>query len=89
VAGFLVGMDDIFSRSCERCPPLDELHCATHTGNRGVAYVAVVLLYRFYNGADADDTAFAYLRQVEGEGQGPRMIINLQSEYFWTCGVNL
>jgi hypothetical protein len=29
--------------------------------------VAVVVLYRFYSGADADDTAFAYMKQVEGE----------------------
>jgi hypothetical protein len=43
-------------------PPLDELHCAAQAGHRGAAYVAVVVLYRFYSGADADDTAFVYMK---------------------------
>jgi hypothetical protein len=32
--------------------------------------VAAVVLYRFYNGVDADDTACAYMKQVEGEALG-------------------
>jgi hypothetical protein len=89
VAGFVTRMDDIFVRNHGRHPPLDKVHRATHAGNRGAAYVATVLLYRFYSRADADATAFAYMRQVEGEAQGPWMMINLQSEYFWTRVVNL
>jgi hypothetical protein len=89
VAGFLTGMDDIFGKNRGWCPPLDELHHAAHAGNRGASYVSVVLLYRFYSGADTDATTFAYMRHVEGEAQGPQMIINLQSEYFRTRTINL
>jgi hypothetical protein len=54
--------------------------------------VAAVVLYRFYSRADADGTAFAYMKQVEGEapGQWRRwMLNNVHSLYFWTRGVNL
>jgi hypothetical protein len=54
--------------------------------------VADVVLYRFYSGTDADDTAFAYMKLVEGEAPGQwrrRMLNNVHSLYFRTCGVNL
>jgi hypothetical protein len=91
-ASFLAGIDNIFGRNRGPCPPLDELHRAAQDGHRGTAYVAVVVLYRFYSGADADDTAFAYMKQVEGEapGQWRRwMLNNVHSLYFQTRGVNL
>jgi hypothetical protein len=56
-AGFLAGIDDIFGRNRGPRPPLDELHRATHAGQNGAAYVAAIVLYRFYSGADADGTA--------------------------------
>jgi hypothetical protein len=68
--GFLAGIDDIFGRNHGPCPPLDELHRVAQAGHRGAAYVAVVVLYRFYSGAYADGTAFAYMKQVEGEAPG-------------------
>jgi hypothetical protein len=54
--------------------------------------VAAVVLYRFYSGADADGTAFVYMKQVEGEAPGQwhrRMLNKVHSLYFLTCGVNL
>jgi hypothetical protein len=91
-AGFLAGIDDIFGRNRGLRPPLDELHCTAQAGHRGAAYVAAVVLYRFYSGADADGTAFAYMKQVEGEapGQWRRwMLNNVHSLYLRTHGVNL
>jgi hypothetical protein len=91
-ASFLAGIDDIFGRNHCPCPPLDKLHRAAQAGHRGAAYVAAVVLYRFYNGVDADGTAFAYMKQVEGEapGQWHRwMLNNVHSLYFRTRGVNL
>jgi hypothetical protein len=85
-------MDDIFGRNHDPRPPLDELHRASQAGHKVAAYVAVVVLYRFYSGDDADDTAFAYMKQVEGEALGQwhrRMLNNMHSLYFRTCGVNL
>jgi hypothetical protein len=70
VSSVLAGMDDIFGKNRGQHPPLNELHRAAHTGNRGAAYVVAVLLYRFYSEADIDATAFAYMKQVEGETQG-------------------
>jgi hypothetical protein len=32
--------------------------------------VAAVILYGFYSEADTDGTAFAYMKQVEGEALG-------------------
>jgi hypothetical protein len=91
-AGFLAGIDNIFGRNRGTRPPLDELHRAAQAEHRGVAYVAAVVLYTFYSGADADDTAFVYMKQVEGEAPGQwrrRMLNNVHSLYFWTRGVNL
>jgi hypothetical protein len=91
-AGFLAGIDDIFSRNRGPRPPLDELHRAAQAGHRGAAYVTAVVLYRFYSGADADGTAFAYMKQVEGEDPGQwhrQMLNNVHSLYFQTRGVNL
>jgi hypothetical protein len=91
-AGFLARIDDIFSKNRGPLPPLDELHRAAQAGHRGAAYVAAVVLYRFYSGADTDDTVFAYMKQVEGEAPGQwcrRMLNNVHSLYFWTRGVNL
>jgi hypothetical protein len=54
--------------------------------------VVVFVLYRFYSGADADGTAYAYMKQVEGEapGQWHRwMLNNVHPLYFRTRGVNL
>jgi hypothetical protein len=90
--GFLTGINDIFGRNRGPHPPLDDLHRAAQAGHRGAAYVAAVILYKFYSGADADDTAFAYMKQVEGEAPGQwhrRMLNNVHSLYFRTCGVNL
>jgi hypothetical protein len=61
-ARFLAGIDDIFGRNCVPRPPLDELHHAAQAGHKGAAYVVAVVLYRFYSRADADDTAFAYMK---------------------------
>jgi hypothetical protein len=69
-AGFLAGIDDIFGSNRGPRPPIDELHRAAQAGHRGVAYVAAVILYRFYSGADADGTAFAYMKRVDGEAPG-------------------
>jgi hypothetical protein len=91
-AGFLAGIDDIFGRNSGPCPPLDELDRASLAGHKGAAYVAAVILYRFYSGADADGTAFAYMKQVEGEAPRQwrrRMLNNVHSLYFRTRGVNL
>jgi hypothetical protein len=91
-ASFLAGIDDIFGRNRGPRPPLDELHRASQAWHRGAAYVAVVALYRFYSGVNADDTAFAYMKQVEGEapGQWRRWVLNnVHSLYFQTRGVNL
>jgi hypothetical protein len=91
-AGFLAGIDDFFGRNRTPRPPLNELHRAAQAGHRGVAYVASFVLYRFYSGADADGTAFAYMKQVEGEAPGQwrrRMLNNMHSLDFQTCGVNL
>jgi hypothetical protein len=70
VACFLTGMDDIFGRNHSPRPPLDQLHRAAEGGHRVAAYVAAVFLYRANSGADADATAIAYMKQVEGEDQG-------------------
>jgi hypothetical protein len=66
-AGFLTGINDIIGWNRDPHRPVDELHRAAQAGNRGVAYVVAVVLYRFYSGADVDGTAFAYMKQVEGE----------------------
>jgi hypothetical protein len=91
-AGILTGIDDIFGRNRGQRPPLDELHRAAQDGHIGAAYVAAVVLCRFYSGADADGTAFAYMKQVEGEALGKWcrwMLNNVHSLYFRTHGVNL
>jgi hypothetical protein len=91
-AGFLTKIDDIFDRNRRLFPPLNKLHRAAQAWHRGTAYVAAVVLYRFYSGADADGTAFAYMKQVEGEAPRQwrrRMLNNMHSLYFQTHGVNL
>jgi hypothetical protein len=91
-AGLLTGIDDIFGKNRGPRPPLDELHRAAQAGHRGAAYVAAVVLYRFYSGADADGTAFVYMKQVEGEAPGQwrrRMLNNMHSLYFRTRGLIL
>jgi hypothetical protein len=83
--GFLTGIDDIFGRNCSPRPLLDELHRAAQASHRGAAYVAAVVLYRLYSGADADSTTFVYMKQVEGEAPGQwcrRMLNNVHSLYF-------
>lgn len=92
VACFLTGMDDIFGRNRSPRPPLDQLRRAAQAGHRGAAYVAAVFLYRANIGDDADATAIAYMKQVEGEDQGqwrPSLINNLQSLHWRSRGVNL
>jgi hypothetical protein len=48
-AGFPTGIDDIFSRNRGLRPPLEELHRAAQARHRVAAYVAAVVLYRFYS----------------------------------------
>jgi hypothetical protein len=91
-AGFLAGIDDIFGRNRSPRPPLDELHRAAQVGHRGAAYVAAVVLYRFYSGTDADSTAFVYMKQVEGKAPGQwrwRMLNNVHFLYSDSWGLIL
>jgi hypothetical protein len=78
VAGFLARID-IFGRNRGPRLPLSEQHRAAQAEHRGAAYVAAIVLYRFYRGGDADGTAFAYMKQVEGEapGQWRRWMLNI------------